>query len=70
MYVFYTCMYFWSCERAAKIHRYANVSFPLILREIGRKNKINRKNTLIIHILRQTRHEEAIFTHIKFLQKY
>ena len=28
-------MYFWSCERAANIHTYANLSFPLILSEIG-----------------------------------
>ena len=33
-------MYFWSCERAANIHTYANVSFPLISSEIGSKNKI------------------------------
>ena len=33
-------MYFWSCERAANIHTYANLSFPLILSEIGSKSKI------------------------------
>ena len=33
-------MYFWSCERAANIHPYANVSFPLISSKIGSKNKI------------------------------
>ena len=40
-------MYFWSCERAANIHPYANISFPLISSKIGSKNKIflclNRK---------------------------
>ena len=30
-------MYFWSCERAANIHPYANVSFPLITSKIGSK---------------------------------
>ena len=38
---------FWSCERAANIHTYANVSFPLISSKIGIKNKmflcLNRK---------------------------
>ena len=33
-------MYVWSCERAANIHSYANVSFPLISSEIGSQNKI------------------------------
>ena len=33
-------MYFWSCEHAANIHTYANVSFPLISSKIGSKNKI------------------------------
>ena len=37
--VFYTYMYFWPCERAANIHTYANLSFPLILSEIGSKSK-------------------------------
>ena len=64
-------MYFWSCERAANIHTYANLSFPLILSEIGSKSKIfcvKSKNTLIIHILRQygTKNQYAhnIFTKI------
>ena len=30
-------MYFWSCKRAANIHMYANVSFPLISSKIGSK---------------------------------
>ena len=33
-------MYFWSCERAANKHTYANVGYPLISSEIGSKNKI------------------------------
>ena len=36
----YTYMYFWSCERAANIHTYAYVSYPLISSEICSKNKI------------------------------
>ena len=40
IYVFFTYMYFWICERAANIHTYANVSFPLISSKIGSKNKI------------------------------
>ena len=39
IYVFYTYMYIWSSERAANIHTYANLSFPLILSEIGSKIK-------------------------------
>ena len=31
-------MYFWSSERAANIHTYANLSFSLISSKIGSKN--------------------------------
>ena len=37
--IFYI-MYFWSRERAANIHLYANISFPLISSKIGCKTKI------------------------------
>ena len=33
-------MLFWSCERAANLHTYANVSFPFILSITDSKNKI------------------------------
>ena len=66
-------MYIWSCERAANIHTYANVSFPLILRDIGNKNKIfcvkskkyfNYSNFKTNTVLRINFHAHDIFTKI------
>ena len=38
MYFIHICI-FWSCERAANIHTYANLSFPLISSKIDSNNK-------------------------------
>ena len=66
-------MYFWSCERAANIHTYVNVSLPLISSKISNKKiyisvkskkYFNHSNFMTNMALKMKFHAHYVFTKI------